>query len=680
LRKIAILGGGMAGLTAAWELSADPDLKITVYQRGWRLGGKGASSRGAHGRIEEHGLHVWLGYYDNAFALVREVYAELDRLHTDVDCPVQTWREALAPAHRVGVQVGCGDSWAPWVATFSGNDLEPGTAPVGAGPLSVATFVQRGLQLLVDFARSLTLEPARVVLSGSPQRPRSPGGAGGLLRQAELALTVAIAEAARLFGDAVARTPAPLAPILLDVLDQVREAFVPRIRRDAAGRRTAELADLVLSCLTGAVWDGLLTSPDGFSTIDDLDFIEWLAKHGAAPETLASPLVRGMYDLVFAYQDGDRSRPRFAAGLGLFLAGKLFFEYRGAIFWQLQAGMGDVVIAPLYQALHARGVQFEFFHRLDGLHLDTGCERIAAITLGRQARTVADRAYQPLVRVGGLPCFPSRPLAEQLTGPVPEDLESHWSDRDREEPVRLIAGVDFDDVVLATSMGMLPHVAGELIEHSVRWRTMCHAVATVPTQALQLWLRADERELGWAHPSATVSGYVPPFDTYAAMSHLAEREDWPSDDRPRSVGFFCSVLPSAAAGDPAAADATVRANAAAFLDGPARRFWPGFRWSLLWSENGPCDDPTALDAQYWRANVDPSDRYVQSLPGSGRCRLRADRSGFSNLVLAGDWIDCGLNAGCVEAAVLAGRQAANAVRGRPLLTGLRGAWMPLRAT
>ncbi len=73
----------MAGLTAAWELSRPEHRgridQVTVYQRGWRLGGKGASSRGAHGRIEEHGLHVWLGYYDNAFRLMREAYDELDR-------------------------------------------------------------------------------------------------------------------------------------------------------------------------------------------------------------------------------------------------------------------------------------------------------------------------------------------------------------------------------------------------------------------------------------------------------------------------------------------------------------------------------------------------------------------------------------------------------------------------
>ncbi|EJZ12597.1 FAD-dependent oxidoreductase, partial [Mycolicibacterium vaccae] len=48
-RRVAILGGGMAGLSAAWRLSEPGWQKrfesVTVYQRGWRLGGKAASSR-----------------------------------------------------------------------------------------------------------------------------------------------------------------------------------------------------------------------------------------------------------------------------------------------------------------------------------------------------------------------------------------------------------------------------------------------------------------------------------------------------------------------------------------------------------------------------------------------------------------------------------------------------------
>ena len=66
---------------------------------------------------------------------------------------------------------------------------------------------------------------------------------------------------------------------------------------------------------------------------------------------------------------------------------------------------------------------------------------------------------------------------------------------------------------------------------------------------------------------------------------------------------------------------------------------------------------------YIRVNVNPSDRYVQSVPGSLDSRLRPDGSGVDNLYLAGDWVRIGLNAGCIEQAVLGGRAAARAITG-----------------
>ena len=79
--------------------------------------------------------------------------------------------------------------------------------------------------------------------------------------------------------------------------------------------------------------------------------------------------------------------------------------------------MGDVVFAPLYQALRRRGVRFRFFHRLDQLHLSLDRRSIDAITLGRQARLKSSGAdYDPLVTIKGLPCFPSAPRGEQLSG------------------------------------------------------------------------------------------------------------------------------------------------------------------------------------------------------------------------------------------------------------------------
>ena len=81
-KKIAILGGGVGAMTAAYELTEVPGwqdrYEITVYQMGWRLGGKGASGRNqsVYDRIEEHGLHLWFGYYENAFGLMQRRQAK----------------------------------------------------------------------------------------------------------------------------------------------------------------------------------------------------------------------------------------------------------------------------------------------------------------------------------------------------------------------------------------------------------------------------------------------------------------------------------------------------------------------------------------------------------------------------------------------------------------------------
>jgi hypothetical protein len=94
----------------------------------------------------------------------------------------------------------------------------------------------------------------------------------------------------------------------------------------------------------------------------------------------------------------------------------------------------------------------------------------------------------------------------------------------------------------------------------------------------------------------------------------------------------------------------------------------GFRWELV-AADGP-----ERSGLYTRANTDPSDLYVQSLPGTNQFRLAPGSSGFTNLVIAGDWTDCGLNAGCLEAATLSGRLAATAVGDRARM--LRGQERP----
>jgi uncharacterized protein with NAD-binding domain and iron-sulfur cluster len=666
----------MGALSAAWELSA-PGWRsrfesITLYQRGAQLGGKAASGRSVHGRIEEHGLHVWMGYYDNAFRLVQECYGELDRAVTDPSCPIRGWRDGFVPSGRLGVSEPKAPGLNGWVADLKRNDRTPGGEDQ---PGFTDNLPRRLLEGVDDALRSiLDGTPSReLVLSASPTPPapgdpqdRSFAELERLYRNLEsgnlAAISVALARLASLPGGELAVTLLPTARAL-------REFARTRLARDRRAQRAAEVLELLLVMAVGAAAEGLLEHPEQSRRIDHLSMTEWLARHGAAGESLASPLVRGMHDLVFGYDDGGR--PVFPAGLGLQLTTRLLLDYKGAIFWKLRGGMGDVVIAPLYQALARRGVQFRFFHNVDRLELSSDRSSIERIRLTVQGPGASEDRYDPLVRVHGLPCFPR--------------------DRHRAAEARTVVlerGSEFDWVVLGISVGALPRLAGELIAADESWRAMTGALRTVATQAFQVWLLEDERELGSPHPGAVLAGDDKPFDTYASMSHLASAEAWPASCRPRSIGYFCSMLPGVPAVPLAGAEARqvredVRRQAIGYLERRSAAHWPnahgpsGFRWSLL-ATSRAVEGPARFSTQYWTCNVDPSDRYVQATPASDRSRLAPDQSGFANLVLAGDWTDTGLNAGCIEAAILSGIQAANAIRGEAPGYRCLGGWERVR--
>jgi hypothetical protein len=123
----------------------------------------------------------------------------------------------------------------------------------------------------------------------------------------------------------------------------------------------------------------------------------------------------------------------------------------------------------------------------------------------------------------------------------------------------------------------------------------------------------------------------------------------------------------------------VRANAIRFLDRDIVELWPKaaregvFRWGLVNhgdSDRGELGHP--FDSQFWTANVNPSDRYVLSLPGTIRYRISPLDETYDNLTIAGDWTDCGFNFGCVEAAVMSGRLASHALSQYPRLEDIDG--------
>ncbi|ODQ86643.1 FAD-dependent oxidoreductase [Mycolicibacterium holsaticum] len=684
--RIAILGGGMAGLTAAWRLSEpgwrDRFESITVYQRGWRLGGKGASSRGEHGRIEEHGLHVWIGSYENAFTLIRQCYVELDRAGTDPSAPIQTWDQAFIPANDVGATDRWQGEWRLWLGRFTGNEElpgEPSETGAAAAEMTVTQFVERALQLILDFADSLrTMGEAGLTMSVTAEIP-APERTLDAVQRAVLAALIALADPQPVNGAA--------AGVLAHALDAIRDTL--DVERRADHRLSWTLLSLLTATVRGVLADGLVTDPRGLRSVNDEDYGAWVLRHGAHPEVLEFPVLRAMYNMVFGYEKGHLERPTVSAGVGMLLVGLMFFTYKGAIFWKMTAGMGDIVMAPLYEVLRRRGVEFEFFHRVDALHLDRGRQYVDAITMGRQVWLADESAhYEPLTRVRGLPVFPNWPLTEQLeTRDGLGDLESHFGSRDDAETRVLRRGVDFDRVVLAVSLGMVEVVAQELIADRPEWQEMTTHLRTIATQGLQIWLRPDHAELGLAAPAITTSGYIPPIDTFSSMPQTLWAEEWPADDQPQTVAYFCGAL-DVDWSPTIDQDAYARrcrqiaeAETLNFLDNLVGVHLPGavrddgFAWHLVAGAQGR-RGAEALATQHVSVNIDPSDRYVLSLPGTDDYRLRPDEAGYDNLVLAGDWTDSGLNSGCIESAVLSGLQAANTVLGHGRFHRIRGLYLP----
>ena len=130
--------------------------EITVYQLGWRLGGKGASGRGPADRIEEHGLHIWMGFYENAFRLLRECYAELNRDPRKVR--FADWRDAFSPEPIIGLFDSTREgNWQTRTRIPPADGL-PGDPLTENNPFTVKAYFIRAIEM------------ARILLNAAEER------------------------------------------------------------------------------------------------------------------------------------------------------------------------------------------------------------------------------------------------------------------------------------------------------------------------------------------------------------------------------------------------------------------------------------------------------------------------------------------------------------------------------
>jgi uncharacterized protein with NAD-binding domain and iron-sulfur cluster len=696
--KIAILGGGVGAMTAAYYLSAQPDkYDITVYQMGWRLGGKGASGRNAAfgQRIEEHGLHIWFGFYDNAFAMIREAYTTLNR---PSEAPLATWTDAFKPHDYISLAENIDGQWKTWDLMFP---TKPGTPGDGAERLGLWNIAQDLLAWIKQWLGEIKAAHHAPPPLSSDQHPDWLHRLASSCERAveDVAFDVICAADCLLETFAALEGKFDQHGLIVTTMHGLKswlERFIaPLLNGNDTLRHLFIVVDLGITTLAGMLEDGVFKN--GFDVINDLDFRAWLTKHGANVQySVNSAPVRGFYDLVFAYENGNFSQPNIEAGTILRAMMLIGMDYRGSIMFKMQAGMGDTIFTPLYQVLKARGVKFKFFHKLEEV-VPNGDE-ISALRFTQQvALNSGPDQYDPLVYVNGLACWPSQPIGDQIVQSQAAllqantvNLESNWTNWPEVyqqafgQPLpqlTLEQGKDFDRVIFGISIGAFAQLCPKLLEANPALKTMTDNVQTVATQAYQVWFNQNLSSLGWRNQpkgeEPVLSGFTEPFDTWAPMDQLLVREAWqPGAQEPKNVSYFCSALPiddyppPSDHGFPARVAASVKTAAVNQLQTQIGALLPGtnssgaFDWNLV-SDYAGSSGAARFDSQYWRANLDPSERYVMSVVNSTQYRLHADQSGFKNLYFAGDWLKTGLNAGCVEAAVMGGMQASRAISGYP---------------
>lgn len=686
-RKVAILGGGMAGLAAAYELSKTPQLRdafeITLYQMGWRLGGKGASGRDAWARVQEHGLHFWFGFYENAFRMLREVYASVQR---ESDDPLCDWREALKPQRftPIGVETEMGQGF--WPLTWpipAGTPGDGGLFPSLMDLLGTSVGVLKGLIEYCHEMRGYLIGGRFQIPAGVSQASRltQPDRPPASTRLSNI-LSNVHSWIAPFSDDRLARENLDGILWLLGQIWQTAKTG----GSNSGAHMMSELLHVGTALVRGVILD-LLVKRRTLDDLSDIEFRDWLITHGADREVVRkSTVLRAFYDTVIQYEEGDVERPNMAAGAAIVVWLRMIGTTKGAMTWELQTGMGEAIIAPIYRLLVQNGVSFKFFRRVDRLELSNDRRQIRRIHLSRQV-DLKRNEYRPTISIGGLVCWPAEPLWDQIVHGEKiyadkinfESRWCHWPPAGREV---LEQGKDFHEVVLAISIGAFkqlnadPGLADELIGANDAFASMTRKIGLIPTHALQVWFNRDSASLGWrARKPATVAG-PEPLGIWADMSQSLRFEPWDRAGTPRSVHYFCGPLNTSLyrrarshADTPAIALDRVRQLSLNWLERNLRHLLPDAvrddgkpNWNLLHTINGD-RGRARFNQQYFRANIDPSDCCPGSAAGSTRYRLAADASGFDNLYLAGCWVKTGLNTASVESAVMAGMQAARAITG-----------------
>ncbi len=719
-KKIAILGSGMSSLTTAYELSSYKDWQdhydITIYQMGWRLGGKTATGRGPNERIQEHGIHIAQGWYENAFRLIQDSYKECEQHNLMPDSPFKSWedgfdREDTTLLTHFDPKT---NQWIKKNIIFPSNEYIPGQG----GPLPFSAIIHKAVGLIVEilFGTDPNKDSLMKMASESAKQIKPP-------EHHTLWASFKSKFEAFVKDKLFKHEGEKLLNYLAELVQSLTQDDHDHTQRKDHHTMIKELLDLLsnwVAKLVDSIADhneyfywlavfiefGLVNMKGTFEDvynpetheldyerINDLDYRDWLKNHGASERLLSSAMVRFLYTGTFHNLTGADQQGYLAAGVGLhFLTNSA--GYKGSFVWKFKAGTADTMITPIYLALKNRGIKFKFFHKVEQVHYSDSGD-IEKVSMVEQV-TLKNDTYHPTYKLKGLDVWPGEPLYDQIDDQQAKalregqyDLEEAWCGWKNVGKVSLEKGKDFDYVVLGIPIDVLGGDEGickEIIANNKAWQNMYTHVKSIPTMSMQLWIKPTLKELGmnlpdWGFPKGSLPNlvtYADPQYSFIDMSQVMPYEDW-KDDKPGVLIYYTGsfldpeVIPPYSDHEyphdqleriMRVSEQWLRDKMGWFFPNATTLEYPeGMKLSVIHDFSKKAKtDYGRLKTQFFRANVNPTDRYTLSLPGSNKYRLKASESGFENLIITGDWINFGVNVGYYEGAIIAGLQAGQVVR------------------
>lgn len=631
---VAVLGAGPAGLACAWLLSNPSDrqgqvawhhedqaafkVNVTLLDRQSRPGGKAASGRRVDSerfRVEEHGLHVLMGFYANVFKVL-EWAGATDTLEdvsttlipesrgTDLEAGwrlnFMAWRKRADTGTLTDFLKSRGDFWT------SGHRALLFEPAASASRPFLRAFVEIGRQLGVLYPESTPSADGRdmntLMLRWLVERVITVEiNAAFWHEPADWKLSAAASSSP---GEIVA-----LSKLLRKFARKCLSANDPR----PGVRRLREALELATTIAIGLDQVGLfprwaidqpndlLTQRYGawaraVQTQDSESLKEWLERCGCEPGFVDGSL------LLTSVTAGLFTTPQGIAA-GTFINGlaRLLFTYDSAPFKRMLGGTGEVVIGPLYAALLAK------------THV--------TVRLGTEVRAV-ERKGKRIVAARIAQKRTPEPYDFGLWGPAGR---SGWRIplRDKEVLAPAEERLRADAFVLAIPPfgkrlpGLPEALADDLAD-----------IKSTATIGLQHWTRGEPRYKG-----VIVSGLDGPLRCAASMEQLKEGSGYT-----HAAVYACGDVDDDTAQkwrkDRRERDAWLAANAARLQEGEA------------------------LAEPHLSVNDCGSERYVCADSKTQAARRLVYETGLDNLWLAGDWTRSALSCGSIEAAFTSGLEAA----------------------